>query len=236
MSALLKIEGLHAGYGEATVLWDVSVEVGEGEIVALLGSNGAGKTTLLRVLSQLIAGTGSIEFAGRTLTGLTPDEVFQLGLVHVPEGRQLFGKMSVEENLIMGAYVRRDPVAVRRSLKDVYELFPKLAERSKQLAGSLSGGEQQMVALARGLMAQPRLLAVDEMSLGLAPIVVDRLLQVLREIRSRGVTVLLVEQDAFAALSVADRGYALENGRIVRHDTADVLVNDPEVRRAYLAV
>ena len=236
MTPLLTIDRLSAGYGEAQVLRDVSLQVDTGEIVALLGSNGAGKTTLLRAVSRLIAGEGRIEFAGKSLAGMTPDQVFALGLVQVPEGRQLFPKMTVEENLLMGAYRRRDRSEVNGSLGAVYELFPVLKERIKQRAGSLSGGEQQMCALARALMAAPKLLAVDEMSLGLAPIVVDRLLKVLREIRERGVTVLLVEQDLFAALSVADRGYALEDGRIVRHDTAAHLADDPEVRRAYLAV
>jgi branched-chain amino acid transport system ATP-binding protein len=236
MSALLKIEHLSAGYGEAHVLRDVSLEVNAGEIVALLGSNGAGKTTLLRAVSGLIEGEGRIEFAGTDLSGMTPDRIFNLGLVQVPEGRQLFAKMTVEENLLMGAYRQRDTKALRRTLGEVYELFPQLAERSRQLAGSLSGGEQQMCGMARALMATPKLLAVDEMSLGLAPIIVDLLLKILREIRSRGVTVLLVEQDMFAALSVADRGYALEDGVIVRHDTAAKLADDPEVRRAYLAI
>jgi branched-chain amino acid transport system ATP-binding protein len=233
---MLKIEHLSAGYGEAHVLRDVSLEVNKGEIVALLGSNGAGKTTLLRAMSGLISGNGNIEFNGHSLTGKTPDQVFALGLVQVPEGRQLFSKMTVEENLLMGAYRRRDRAEVRRTMAGVYDLFPQLAERCTQLAGSMSGGEQQMCAMARALMAAPTLLAVDEMSLGLAPIVVDKLLKILREIRSRGVTVLLVEQDMFAALSVADRGYALEDGRIVREDTAAKLADDPEVRRAYLAV
>jgi len=236
LTPLLTIDRLSAGYGEAQVLRDVSLQVDTGEIVALLGSNGAGKTTLLRAVSRLIAGEGRIEFAGKSLAGMTPDQVFALGLVQVPEGRQLFPKMTVEENLLMGAYRRRDRSEVNGSLGAVYELFPVLKERIKQRAGSLSGGEQQMCALARALMAAPKLLAVDEMSLGLAPIVVDRLLKVLREIRERGVTVLLVEQDLFAALSVADRGYALEDGRIVRQDTAAKLADDPDVRRAYLAV
>ena len=236
MSALLTIQHLSAGYGEAHVLRDVSMTVNQGEIVALLGSNGAGKTTLLRALSGLIHGQGDIEIGGVSLNGKTPDRIFGMGLVQVPEGRQLFAKMTVEENLLMGAYRRKDKAEVRRTMADVYDLFPRLAERSTQLAGSMSGGEQQMCAMARALMAAPKLLAVDEMSLGLAPIVVDTLLKVLRDIRERGVTVLLVEQDMFAALSVADRGYALEDGRIVREDTAAKLADDPEVRKAYLAV
>lgn len=236
MNPLLKIAGLTSGYGEVPVLHDIDIEVNRGEIVALLGNNGAGKTTLLRALSGLLPYRGTVEFNGERMMGRTPDQVFHRGLVQVPEGRQLFSQMSVEENLLMGAFRQRDAVILRRSLKEVYALFPRLEERARQLAGSLSGGEQQMCAVARGLMASPTLLAVDELSLGLAPIVVDQLLVTLREIRERGVTVLLVEQDVFAALSVADRGYALENGRIVRHDTAAALANDPEIRRAYLAV
>jgi branched-chain amino acid transport system ATP-binding protein len=236
MSALLKLEHLSAGYGEARVLQDVSLEVNAGEIVALLGSNGAGKTTLLRAVSRLISAEGTLTFDGQNLEGLTPDQVFNRGLVQVPEGRQLFPRMTVQENLLMGAYRRKDRPGIRRSLDEVYALFPVLSERAKQLAGSMSGGEQQMCAMGRALMAAPKLLAVDEMSLGLAPIIVDLLLATLKQIRDRGVTVLLVEQDMFAALSVADRGYALENGRIVHSDTAARLAEDPEVRKAYLAV
>ncbi|HEX7928129.1 MAG TPA: ABC transporter ATP-binding protein [bacterium] len=233
---LLKISGLTAGYGEAPVLHGVSLEVNRGEIVALLGNTGAGKTTLLRALSRLIPGEGTIEFDGTNVMGLLPDRIFNMGLVQVPEGRQLFPRMTVEENLLMGAFRRRDSAGIRRSLTEVYAMFPVLKERSRQLAGSMSGGEQQMCALGRGLMAAPTLLAVDEMSLGLAPVVVDQLLDVLRRIREQGVTVLLVEQDVFAALSVADRGYALENGQIVHHGTAAALADDPEVKRAYLAI
>jgi branched-chain amino acid transport system ATP-binding protein len=236
MTPLLKITGLTAGYGEAPVLRGVSLEVNRGEIVALLGNNGAGKTTLLRALSGLIRGEGHAEFDGVSLLGLTPDRIFGMGLVQVPEGRQLFPRMTVEENLLMGAFCRRDAVGVRRSMQDVYELFPVLKERSRQLAGSMSGGEQQMCAMGRGLMAAPVLLAVDEMSLGLAPVVVDHLLDVLRRIREQGVTVLLVEQDVFAALSVADRGYAMEDGHIVCEGKASALADDPEIKRAYLAI
>jgi branched-chain amino acid transport system ATP-binding protein len=236
VTALLRIDKLSAGYGEAPVLHEVSLEVNAGEIVALLGSNGAGKTTLLRALSRLIGSTGTLEFAGQSLADKSPDHVFALGLVQVPEGRQLFAKMTVEENLLMGAYRRRDTAAIRKTLADVYALFPEIATRARQIASSMSGGEQQMCAMARALMAEPKLLAVDEMSLGLAPIVVDRLLDVMRRIRERGVTVLLVEQDVFAALSVADRGYALENGHIVHQGSATQLADDPEIRRAYLAI
>jgi branched-chain amino acid transport system ATP-binding protein len=232
--ALLKIVRLDAGYGEMPVLREVSIDIRPAEIVALVGSNGAGKTTLLRALSKLIPSRGDISFVGRSLAGATADEVFAMGLVQVPEGRQLFDRMSVEENLQMGAYKRRDKAAIRDDLDRVYGIFPTLVERRRQLAGSLSGGEQQMCAMARALMARPRLMMVDEMSLGLAPVIVDLLLETMTQIRDQGVTVLLVEQDVYAALSVADRGYVMETGGIVREGTARELKNDPEVQRAYL--
>ncbi|MGE5217300.1 MAG: ABC transporter ATP-binding protein [Chloroflexota bacterium] len=218
------------------VLRDIALEIAREEIVALVGSNGAGKTTLLRALSRLIPSTGHIAFAGHALERLMPDQVFALGIVQVPEGRQLFDQMTVEENLLMGAYRRSGRARVAFELDHVYHLFPKLKERRRQLAGSLSGGEQQMCAIARGLMAAPELLMVDEMSLGLAPIVVDLLLDTLVEIRKNGVTVLLVEQDIFSAFHVADRAYVLETGSIVRVGSAAELANDPEVRRAYLGI
>jgi branched-chain amino acid transport system ATP-binding protein len=234
--ALLRVEGLQAGYGEIPVLRDIGLDINRGEIVALVGSNGAGKTTLLRALSRVIPSTGRVEFAGRALEGLTPDQVFGLGLVQVPEGRQLFDQMSVEENLLMGAYRRRDRAKIAVDLERMYALFPTLKERRRQLAGSMSGGEQQMCTIARGLMAAPQLMMVDEMSLGLAPVIVDLLLEVLAEIRKEGVTVLLVEQDVFSAFHVADRGYVIETGRIVRAGSAAELAEDPEVRRAYLGI
>jgi branched-chain amino acid transport system ATP-binding protein len=233
---LLEIAGLSAGYGEVPVLSGVGLVIRPGEIVTLVGSNGAGKTTLLRAISRVIGARGTLRFDGRDLTALSPEQVFGLGLVQVPEGRQLFDKMSVEDNLRMGTYRRRDENGIRQSFERVYQLFPVLAERRQQIAGSLSGGEQQMCAMARGLMASPRLLAVDEMSLGLAPVVVDQLLVVLTEIRKLGTTVLLVEQDVFAAFSVADRGYVMETGRIVREGAVAELQNDPEVKKAYLGV
>ena len=237
MSApLLEIEGLSAGYGEVPVLSGIKLRVDAGEIVTLVGSNGAGKTTLLRAASRVIGCAGTLRFEGRDLNRLAPEQVFALGLVQVPEGRQLFDRMSVEDNLRMGAYRRGDKAAVGESFERVYQLFPLLKERRRQIAGSLSGGEQQMAAIARALMAAPKLLAVDEMSLGLAPVVVDQLLGVLAEIRKQGVTVLLVEQDVFAAFSVADRGYVMETGRIVREGAVLELEKDPEVRKAYLGV
>ncbi len=235
--ALLEVAGLSAGYGDAEVLKGVDLRVDEGEIVAVVGSNGAGKTTLLRTLSGVI-GTraGEVRFRGERATGITPDEAFGRGLVQVPEGRQLFDRMSVEDNLRMGAFRRRDAAAVARDFAQVYELFPVLGERRRQLAGSMSGGEQQMCAMARGLMAAPTLLMVDEMSLGLAPVIVERLLGVLTDIHGQGVTVLLVEQDVNSALSIANRGYVLERGEVALSGTAEELLGDPRVKEAYLGL
>jgi branched-chain amino acid transport system ATP-binding protein len=232
--ALLQIDSLCAGYGEAPVLADVNLAIFPGEIVTLVGSNGAGKTTLLRAISRLIASQGGLHFAGQNLSILAPEKVFELGVVHVPEGRQLFPNMSVEDNLRMGAYRRKDKPAIARSFDWVYGLFPRMKERRGQIAGSLSGGEQQMCAIGRALMAVPRLLLIDEMSLGLAPVVVDQLLVVLAEIRKEGVPILLVEQDVFAAFSIADRGYVMETGRIVREGPTSELEKDPVVQNAYL--
>jgi branched-chain amino acid transport system ATP-binding protein len=234
--ALLEVSGLSAGYGDAVVLNDVDLSVDEGEIVAVVGSNGAGKTTLLRALSGVIRSRGEVRFAGQAAASISPDEAFGRGLVQVPEGRQLFDRMTVEDNLRMGAFRRRDAAAVRHDFDRMYELFPVLGERRRQLAGSMSGGEQQMCAMARGLMAAPRLLMVDEMSLGLAPVIVERLLEVLADIHEQGVTVLLVEQDVNSALSVAHRGYVLERGQVALTGSADDLLHDPRVKEAYLGL
>jgi branched-chain amino acid transport system ATP-binding protein len=233
---LLKVEALNAGYGEMRVLHDVALEIYPAEIVALVGSNGAGKTTLLRALSRMLSSTGEITLNGQDLSSATPDQVFGMGLVQVPEGRQLFDRMTVLDNLLMGAYRRNDKAAIARDLEKMYGLFPRLAERRTQLAGSMSGGEQQMCAMARALMAAPILMMVDEMSLGLAPVVVDQLTDVLATIRSEGVTVLLVEQDVHLALAASDRGYVIETGNIVHSGPASQLIDDPEVRRAYLGL
>ena len=233
---LLEVEGVSAGYGQMQAISDVSLEVYPSEIVALVGSNGAGKTTLLRALSRVLPCSGRIVLSGVELADKTPDQAFALGLVQVPEGRQLFDRMTVEDNLLMGAYLRRDKAVLARDLHRMYELFPRLAERRRQLAGSMSGGEQQMCAMARALMAAPVLLMVDEMSLGLAPVVVDQLIDVLAAIRAEGVTILLVEQDIHLALAAADRGYVLETGRVVRHGPSRELIDDPSVQRAYLGV
>jgi branched-chain amino acid transport system ATP-binding protein len=234
--ALLRVENLSAGYGGMRALHGASLEIRRAEIVALVGSNGAGKTTLLRALSRTIASTGTVTFDGCDLTGLAPDEVFALGLVQLPEGRQLFDRMTVHDNLLMGAYRRRDAAAIADDLDRVYALFPKMKERRHQLAGSMSGGEQQMCAMGRALMARPKLMMVDEMSLGLAPVVVDQLMEVLGAIRDEGVTVLLVEQDVQLALAGSNRGYVLETGRVVHTGNAADLVNDPAVRQAYLGL
>jgi branched-chain amino acid transport system ATP-binding protein len=231
---ILRVDSLCAGYGQAEVLRNLSLHVAPGEIVALVGSNGAGKTTLLRALSGLVPFRGTVSFLGASLAGRSPERIFSAGLVHVPEGRQLFYAMTVEDNLKMGARLRKDAAAVAADFERVWNFFPRLKERRRQLAGSMSGGEQQMCAMARALMAQPRLLLVDEMSLGLAPVVVDRLLEILLEIRKAGMPVLLVEQDVFAAFSVADRGYVLETGHIVGEGPISELREDPRVRAAYL--
>ena len=231
---LLRVAKLEAGYGAVPVLFDLDLEVRAGEIVTVVGSNGAGKTTLLRAISRVIPSNGTICFNGADIAPLTPEHVFSRGLVQVPEGRQLFGKMTVEENLLMGAHRQKNRAEMLRDFERVYMLFPILKDRRRQLAGNMSGGEQQMCALARALMAAPRLLTVDEMSLGLAPVIVDQLIDVLSEIRKQGVTVLMVEQDVFAAFSVADRGYVMETGRIVREGTSSELAKDESVRRAYL--
>lgn len=235
-SALLVVEGLNAGYGEMPVLHDVALTINRAEIVALVGSNGAGKTTLLRALSRVLPSTGSIILDGRPLDRATSDQVFAMGMVQVPEGRQLFGRMSVQDNLLMGAYRRNDKAAIARDLEKIYTTFPRLAERRRQLAGSMSGGEQQLCAMARALMAAPVLMMVDEMSLGLAPVLVEKLMDNLLDIQRQGVTLLLVEQDIHLALSVADRGYVLDSGRIVRSGPARALIDDPEVRHAYLGI
>ena len=235
-SPLLQLNGVSAGYGEMSVINDINLDIFPSEIVALVGSNGAGKTTLLRVLSRLLHCKGDIRFNGTLITEYTPDQVFELGMVQVPEGRQLFDRMSVQDNLLMGAYHRPSRAEVAQDLEKIYALFPRMAERRKQLAGSMSGGEQQMCAMARAMMARPVLLMVDEMSLGLAPIIVDQLMDVLVSIRSQGVTVLLVEQDIHLALAAADRGYVVETGKIVRQGPAKELIDDPALQRAYLGL
>jgi branched-chain amino acid transport system ATP-binding protein len=218
-------------------LWDVSFEVSEGQAVTLLGSNGAGKTTTLRTISGLLpAVNGSISFAGQDITHARSDQIVELGIVHVPEGRQLWARMSVQENLELGAYLPRAKAQRRSSLERVYDLFPRLKERRFQAAGTLSGGERQMCALARGLMGLPRLLMLDEPSLGLAPRLVREMFATLGTLRQAGLTVLLVEQNVHQALEFADTGYVLETGRVVLSGACSELLTNPRVRSAYLGV
>lgn len=232
---VLKVNDLSAGYGRIEVLWDIGIEVGRDEIVSLVGSNGAGKTTLLRAISGVIVpSAGSIVWDGTDIAALPPENVVGRGISHVPEGRRLFAGLTVRENLSLGAYSRGQVSS--QEIDRVVQLFPRLGERLDQVAGSLSGGEQQMCAIARGLMAHPRLLMIDELSLGLAPKLVDQLLDRLQEIPGQGTSVLLVEQDVDAALTLAQRAYVMETGRIVAKGTGEELLNDPRVREAYLGV
>jgi ABC-type branched-subunit amino acid transport system ATPase component len=233
---LLEVRGLTASFGAGPVLFGVDLDIRRGELVALIGANGAGKSTLLGVLSGLHrASSGRFRFDGRDLTNGRPERIVAAGLVHVPQGRRLFGALSVEKNLRLGAYLRRD-AAVEDSLARVLDYFPGLKDKLARDAGTLSGGEQQMVAIGRGLMARPRLLMIDEPSLGLAPRVVERVIEVAREINRDGMSVLLVEQDVLVALEAADRGYVLENGRVALAGAAAELTANPEVRRAYLGL
>jgi len=234
---LLEVRDLSSGYGEVQILWDVSLEVRQGEVVALIGANGAGKTTLLYTLSQLVKPrSGSVFFSGKDLTRARPEEVVGAGIVHVPQGRRLFPGLTVKENLLQGVYLRRDRAGIEEDLEWVFGLLPRLRERAGQMAGRLSGGEQQMCAIGRGLMSRPRLLLIDELSLGLAPLVVDSLLDLISQINRKGTTVLLVEQDVQVALEHAHRGYVLETGRIVQSSTAAELLEDPRIRQAYLGL
>jgi branched-chain amino acid transport system ATP-binding protein len=230
---MLEIAGLDAGYGRVQVLWDVDLEVGEGEVVALVGSNGAGKTTLLRAVSGMISSTGGdVRLDGDSIVGRVPEDVVRAGIAHVPEGRRLFAGLTVRENLRVGAYASGGQADIERAI----ELFPRLGDRLDQVAGSLSGGEQQMCSIARGLMANPKLIMIDELSLGLAPKLVEQILARLTSVTEAGTSVLLVEQDVDAALEAAARGYVLENGRIVASGESASLLEDPRIREAYLGV
>jgi branched-chain amino acid transport system ATP-binding protein len=235
MAPLLQVEHLHARYGWADVLHGISFVVEDGGITTILGANGAGKTTTLRAVCGMVRTRGAIRFAGRRLDGRPTEEIVRLGIAHVPEGRGTFSQMTVEENLRLGAYCRRDPRGVAEDLEQIYQDLPVLRERRRQLAGTLSGGEQQMLALARALMSRPRLLLLDEPSLGLAPLVVQEIFEMVRAVnRQRGVSVLLVEQNAARALELADHAYLLETGRVVVAGPAQELRRDDAVRRAYL--
>lgn len=232
---MLEINDLKVSYGAIQAIKGVSLNLSEGEIVALIGGNGAGKSTTLVTISGLQQpAAGSIRFLGEEITGVAPQEIVARGVIHVPEGRRIFSSLTVEENLEMGAYLQRDKAAKQRDLEDVFTRFPRLKERRRQAGGTLSGGEQQMLAIARAMMAHPRLLLLDEPSMGLSPVLVEQIFDIIQSINEQGTSVLLVEQNAQMALSIADRGYVLETGKIVLSGAADDLLHDPLVIEAYL--
>ncbi|RDD54216.1 MAG: ABC transporter ATP-binding protein [Candidatus Korarchaeota archaeon NZ13-K] len=235
---MLEVRGVSAAYGTALALKSVSLRVDRGEVVSLIGANGAGKTTTLRVISGILKPTGGeVILDGRSIAGMEPFQIASLGLIHVPEGRGLFPEMTVLENLEMGAYLRRDKERIKEDMEFIYSLFPVLKERKKQLAGTLSGGEQQMLAIAKGLMGSPRILLLDEPSLGLAPIMVDRIFDAISQInRERGISILIAEQNAYMALSVSHRAYVIENGSTVMEGRGEELLGNDYVRKAYLGV
>jgi branched-chain amino acid transport system ATP-binding protein len=233
----LLVSHLQAGYGDVQVLWDISLEVRPGELVCLIGSNGAGKTTFLRCVSGIVKATaGSIAVDGRDMRNAPPAELVKAGVAHVPEGRRLFSAMSVRDNLLMGAFLRDDKDAIAADLERVYAMFPILADRRRQDAGTLSGGEQQMCAIGRGLMAAPSLLMIDELSLGLAPRAVELLIERLHDINRSGVAILLVEQDVMNALEIADRGYVINRGQVSMTGASSDLLADPAIREAYMGL
>lgn len=233
--AMLEIKDLEVAYGMIAAIRGVSFHVNEGEVIALIGANGAGKTTILHTVTGLIkAKAGSITFEGQELTKTPAHKIVELGMAHVPEGRRIFSRLTVLENLKLGAYTRKDKAGIAEDLEMVYSRFPRLAERKKQIAGTLSGGEQQMLAMGRALMSRPRIIVMDEPSMGLSPILVNEIFDIIQSISASGVTVLLVEQNAKKALAIADRAYVLETGKIVLEGDADELINNESVKRAYL--
>jgi branched-chain amino acid transport system ATP-binding protein len=232
---MLQVEGITVGYGPIAAVREATLRVEAGELVTLIGANGAGKSTLLKAISGLLPLTaGEIRFEGRSLGNASARAVLAAGIAHCPEGRRVFPQLTVRENLDMGAYLRRDRAAIARDLREVFALFPRLEERHAQAAGTLSGGEQQMLAIARALMSRPKLMLFDEPSLGLAPTLVERTFEIVADIRRRGTTVLMVEQNALAALAMCDRSYLLETGRIVQHGTGREMLANPHIRKAYL--
>jgi branched-chain amino acid transport system ATP-binding protein len=234
---LLEVDSINTFYGRVQALHGVSLSIEEGEIVTLIGSNGAGKTTTVRTISGLNPpAQGRVRFRGKDISGLPPNRVVGLGIGQVPEGRRVFSRLTVQDNLFLGAYVRNDRDGIRQDEEHVLTLFPRLKERRNQIGGTLSGGEQQMLAIGRALMSRPKLLLLDEPSLGLAPIMVDTIFQVIRDINQSGTTILLIEQNAAMALGVANRGYVLETGRIVKEGSAKALLESPDVQRAYLGI
>jgi branched-chain amino acid transport system ATP-binding protein len=233
----LEIRNIDVYYGDVQVIFDLSLRVEKGEVVSIIGGNGAGKSTLLRTISGLMQpSAGQINFEGSPIHTMPPEEIVECGIVQVPEGRRLFSLMTVKDNLIVGGYNQRASQSVAQTMQNVYELLPRLGERENQLAMTLSGGEQQMVAIGRGLMARPHLLMLDEPSLGLAPILIKSIFETVRKIADQGTTVLLVEQDVKHSLSLSDRGYVLEHGRVVMEGRAGELMNDPHVKEAYLGI
>jgi branched-chain amino acid transport system ATP-binding protein len=234
-AVLLKVSDVKVGYGGIQAVKGVSLEVREGELVSLIGSNGAGKTTTMKAITGLLPlGGGHIELAGKTIDGQGPWDLVQQGLAMVPEGRGVFTRMTIVENLQMGAYIRDDNAAIAEDIERVFTTFPRLKERRDQLAGTMSGGEQQMLAMGRALMSRPKVLLLDEPSMGLSPIMVDKIFEVIQEVSAQGVTILLVEQNASRALQIADRGYVMESGLITLSGDAHVMLHDPKVREAYL--
>jgi len=231
---VLRVSGLHVAYGGIQAVKGINLEVRAGELVTLIGANGAGKTTTLKAITGTQAWTGEVDYMGASTTGRAPFQLLTSGLAMVPEGRGVFARMSVTENLQMGAFVRKDADGIKRDINEMFSIFPRLKERAKQLAGTLSGGEQQMLAMARALMSQPKLLLLDEPSMGLAPILVEKVFEVIRSVAARKVPMLLVEQNARLALEVAHRGYVMESGLITLSGDAKSLLNDPKVREAYL--
>ena len=234
---LLEIKGLNAGYGDVQVLWDINLKVEEGQIVALVGANGAGKSTLLKIISGLLKPySGEILYSGKDIIHMPSKEIVQDGIIQVPEGRRLFHQMTIEENLMMGAFRRRKSKNIQEELDKIYGLFPRLRERKRQQAGSLSGGEQQMCAIARALMGNPRLMLIDEMSLGLAPLIVDDLIDIVKEIKQQGTSVLLVEQDVQLALDNSHYGYVLSTGNMAMEGNSAELLQKQEIKEIYLGL
>lgn len=235
---MLELKNVQAGYGNIQALREVSLTIHSGEIVTLIGANGAGKSTTLMAISGIVPCRGGVVLLqGREIQGLAPDRIVAMGVCQVPEGRRIFADLTVQENLDLGAFPRKDKVGVRQDLEYVFSLFPVLAQRRRQYGGTLSGGEQQMLAMSRALMARPRLLLLDEPSMGLAPLMIKQIFKIIKEInREHNTTIFLVEQNAHQALGIADRGYVIESGRIVLADSADKLLANPEVRKAYLGI
>ena len=234
-SPLLQVSDVDTHYGPIQILRQVNITIGEGEMVCLLGGNASGKSTTLKtILGYVTPSAGAVTFLGERIDGLTTQEIVARGISLVPENRRIFGRMTIMENLLMGAYQRRDEAGIREDMARIYDLFPRLKERRRQLGGTLSGGEQQMLAMGRALMARPRLLLMDEPSMGLAPLFVERVFEIIQTIHQQGVAVFMVEQNANMALAIADRGYVLQTGEVVLSDTAERLRNNPAMRKAYL--